>query len=56
MPMTAMPMCAEQYSPARGSGRRSPTWNSLRKFPSMSEKNIFPVLCVPPAGFHGRGL
>ena len=20
----------------------------------MSEKNILPVLCVPPAGFHGR--
>src|ERR671919_2869476 len=56
MPITAMPMCAEQYSPARGSGRTSPTWNSLWKFPSMSEKNILPVLWVPPAGFQGRGL
>src|ERR687892_140905 len=56
MPMTAIPMCAEQYSPAAGLGRRSPTWNSLRKLPSRSEKNILPVLWTPPAGFHGRGL
>src|SRR5918996_5301130 len=55
MPMTAMPMCAEQYSPAAGFGRTSPTWNSLRKVPSRSEKNIRPVLWTPPAGFHGRG-
>src|SRR3990170_7432638 len=54
MPMTAMPMCAEQYSPGADDGRRSPTWNSLRKVPSMSEKNILPVLWVPPVGFHGR--
>jgi len=54
--MTAMPMCAEQYAVGAGSGRRSPTWNSLRKAPeARSEKNIRPVLWVPPAGFHGRG-
>src|ERR687892_2676268 len=54
MPMTAMPMCDEQYSPGADEGRTSPTWNSLRKVPSRSEKNIRPVLWVPPAGFHGR--
>jgi hypothetical protein len=51
--MTAMPMWAEQY--ASGSGRRSPTWNSLRNAPvARSEKNIRPVLWKPPAGFQGR--
>jgi hypothetical protein len=55
MPMTAIPMCAEQYALGAGSGRRSPTWNSLKNAPvSVSEKNIRPVLWVPPAGFHGR--
>src|ERR671918_2003806 len=48
MPMTAMPMCDEQYSPGDDEGRTSPTLNSLRKFPSMSEKNIRPVSWVPP--------
>src|SRR3990170_8422352 len=44
MPMTAMPMCAEQYSPGADDGRRSPTWNSLRKSPdARSEKNMLPV-------------
>jgi hypothetical protein len=38
MPVTVMPMCEEQYSPALMSGRRSPTWNRLWKFPSISEK------------------
>src|ERR687892_62129 len=56
MPMTCMPMCAEQYSPGADEGRRSPTWNSLKNSPvSVSEKNILPVLWTPPAGFHGRG-
>ena len=61
MPMTAIPMWAEQYSSSNpvasfsDLGRKSPTLNSLRKLPSMSEKNMRPVLCDPPAGFHGRG-
>ena len=57
MSMTAIPMCAEQYlnsSLGPGSGRTSPTWNSLKKSPvSVSEKNIRPDFMVA-AGCQGR--
>jgi hypothetical protein len=47
MPMTAIPMCAEQYALGAGSGLRSPTWNSLKNASVfVSEKNIRPVLWV----------
>ena len=56
MPMTAMPMCAEQYSPARGSGRTVTDVELAQEVPLHVGEEHLPGLVRPPAGFHGRGL